>query len=372
MLERVYAPRLNNNDDFVTVTRVAVALNDHIDQGALLAEVETAKTAVEVLSERDGFVVAILCQTGSEVAVGTPLFVIGDAIGAAVPDAPVAADAIAGEADAAGAAISGKARLLMARHGLTAADLHLPPGTPVTVAEVTRAVERKGSGIAAPRPAAPSSSPAFSAVAAPGGFAPMTAGQRMMDQTVRWHRDAAAAGYIELEYDPAPWQAHARSFQQERRLMTDPAIPMLAHKLARFVGANAEKFNATVEGGRRYLYDAVHLGMTVQYGDQLIALVIHDAASLSLEKFLAELGRLTKAVVTRSLAGEDMVGATVGFSSMARWPVSRHVPLLLPHTALMIAHTAPRAAGATIGASYDHRVLNGFDVVRALTEIVRP
>ena len=65
-------------------------------------------------------------------------------------------------------------------------------------------------------------------------------------------------------------------------------------------------------------------------------------------------------------------GATVGFSSMARWAVSRHVPVLLPQTAFMIAHTAPLNGSACLGATYDHRVLNGGGVVRALQTLSRP
>jgi hypothetical protein len=48
------------------------------------------------------------------------------------------------------------------------------------------------------------------------------------------------------------------------------------------------------------------------------------------------------------------------------------MPILIPHTSLMIAHTAAGSQGATLGATYDHRVLSGGDVVRVLQELAEP
>ena len=36
------------------------------------------------------------------------------------------------------------------------------------------------------------------------------------------------------------------------------------------------------------------------------------------------------------------------FSSMARWNVSRHVPILPPYTSLIVAHAAPKGAGTAV------------------------
>jgi hypothetical protein len=58
---------------------------------------------------------------------------------------------------------------------------------------------------------------------------------------------------------------------------------------------------------------------------------------------------------------------------MARWNVSRHTPILPPQTALIIAHAAPKNSDkAVLGATYDHRVLTGFDVAQVLLALSRP
>ena len=62
----------------------------------------------------------------------------------------------------------------------------------------------------------------------------------------------------------------------------------------------------------------------------------------------------------------------MGISSMARFHATRHVPVLLPYTALMVAHAAPKEGAAVIGATYDHRVLTGADAMAVLQLLAEP
>jgi pyruvate/2-oxoglutarate dehydrogenase complex dihydrolipoamide acyltransferase (E2) component len=72
------------------------------------------------------------------------------------------------------------------------------------------------------------------------------------------------------------------------------------------------------------------------------------------------------------LTAEETSDATVSFSSMARWKVSRHVPVLPPSTALIVAHTVNGHGEGLLGASYDHRVLGGAEVAAVLRELGKP
>jgi pyruvate/2-oxoglutarate dehydrogenase complex dihydrolipoamide acyltransferase (E2) component len=78
--------------------------------------------------------------------------------------------------------------------------------------------------------------------------------------------------------------------------------------------------------------------------------------------------------MAHKLRPEEASGATLAFSSMARWNVSRHIPILPPATSLIVSHAAPRASGNAVimGASYDHRLLSGFDVAQVLQALVQP
>ena len=52
--------------------------------------------------------------------------------------------------------------------------------------------------------------------------------------------------------------------------------------------------------------------------------------------------------------------------------VARHIPVLVPHTAMIIAHAASVDGAGHMGATYDHRVLNGADAVKVLQALTRP
>ena len=84
-------------------------------------------------------------------------------------------------------------------------------------------------------------------------------------------------------------------------------------------------------------------------------------------------GEVQRHAMAHKLPPSEASGATLSFSSMARWNVSRHIPILPPQTSLIVAHAAPKSAGrAVLGATYDHRLLTGFDVAQVLQALSRP
>jgi pyruvate/2-oxoglutarate dehydrogenase complex dihydrolipoamide acyltransferase (E2) component len=94
---------------------------------------------------------------------------------------------------------------------------------------------------------------------------------------------------------------------------------------------------------------------------------------MSAARFIDALGEVQRHAVAHKLGPSESSGATLSFSSMARWEVARHIPILPPYTGLIVAHAAQRAAGhAVLGASYDHRLLTGFDVVSVLRALAQP
>jgi pyruvate/2-oxoglutarate dehydrogenase complex dihydrolipoamide acyltransferase (E2) component len=128
-----------------------------------------------------------------------------------------------------------------------------------------------------------------------------------------------------------------------------------------------------VVDGRRYQYRPVNLGFTVQAGRTLFLTVIHEAHAMNVADFIGAMGEIQRRAMAHKLAAAEMTGATVAFSSMARWNVSRHVPILPPRTSLIVAHAASRGSNtAVLGASYDHRLLSGHDVVQVLQLLARP
>jgi pyruvate/2-oxoglutarate dehydrogenase complex dihydrolipoamide acyltransferase (E2) component len=191
-----------------------------------------------------------------------------------------------------------------------------------------------------------------------------------MLRTVLWQKEAVPA-YLEMSYDPHSWDEYAADFQRQHRLLLNPLLALLAWRLAG-IAAGQPGINATLTGQRKHVYDHVNVGFTVQSGASLYAVVVREAERMGMLDFVRKLGDLQRSAMRGALRPEDVSGATIGFSSMARWAVTRHMPILLPQTALMIAHAAPTGGVASLGATYDHRLLHGADVVGTLRALAVP
>ena len=366
MAKPIYTPRVNNNDDTVQLVGLKVSAGDQVKPGQVVAEVETDKSIAEVEAERDGYVLEILHQEGDHLAVGSVLLWIGDSPDEPIPEIP------ARETDDSGRGAGRptvKARLLLRRHGLSAEEVPCS-GDRLGAADVEAYLAAKG-GLSNLRP---QTSIAREAVMpdATGELQDLSAEEHGMLGTVSWHRDTAAAAYLEVAYDAAAWDQVAADYAQRHGLMLSPLLPLMAHRLVHLV-CESPKINSTIVGSQRYQYDAVNLGFTVQAGSTLYLTVVNDAANMNTEEFIQNMGEIQRRAMGHKLKPRDTQGATVAFSSMSRWGVTRHMPILPPNTSLIVAHAATGPDGrAVLGASYDHRVLSGFDTVRLLQALTKP
>jgi pyruvate/2-oxoglutarate dehydrogenase complex dihydrolipoamide acyltransferase (E2) component len=367
MATALHAPRVNNNDDIVQVIGFRVAVGDYVKAGQVVLDVETDKAIVEVAAEVDGYVLKLMCAVDDKVPVGGILLWQGESADEPVPETVAAAPAAEGGGNARPTA---KARALLKELGLDAAAVPAS-GDRLSLADVEAYMARHGIQRRDHTPA-PVVSKEESLPDVPGDLVDLNAEERGMLLTVSWHRDHAAATYLEVEYDPKAWEEHAAAYAAEHKLMLSPLLPLLAYRYVQLVKASP-KLNATVVNGKRFQYQPVNLGFTVQAGETLYLTVVRDADTLETGKFIEALGEVQRHAIQKKLSREETSGATIAFSSMARWSVSRHIPILPPYCSLMIAHAAPKGSGrAVLGASYDHRVLSGFDVARLLMELAKP
>jgi pyruvate dehydrogenase E2 component (dihydrolipoamide acetyltransferase) len=361
MAHPIYTPRLNNNDDEVRVTDVLVRVGDAVTVGQALANVETDKANVAVDCDRAGYVLRVLAEADTIAAVGSILVWIGDAPDQAIPDDGAVA---AGAGKAAPAEPTAKARQLLAQHGLNAADVPAR-GDRLTVEDVEAYLSTQ---VAKPiEPAKPAASQPLAA----GRLVALSMEERGMLRSVLWHRDEAVAAYLEIEFDQVRWEAYAKAYASERRMLGDPLLPLLAQRLVA-IARDHPRLNSTIVDGRRHVYEHVNLGFTIQVQESLYLVVVQEAQAKEPHAVIEALGRLHRKAIAHKLAPSDLQGATVAFSSMARWQVARHVPILPPHVSLIVAHTVSKENRGVLGATYDHRVLSGADTVAILNQLAQP
>ncbi|MBF0626315.1 MAG: 2-oxo acid dehydrogenase subunit E2 [Magnetococcales bacterium] len=364
MVIPIVAPRTNANDDEVHVVAILTAPGARVAREQCLMEIETEKSVVEILAPREGYLLRLEVTERQHVPVGTVLAWLGEQPDEALPAAPLPEASPTAPADG-GQGPTLKARALLAAHGL-APDAVPRSGARLAVRDVLNVLSGQTAHPAtALQPAFP---------LAPGRQEPLMPAARAMARTVSWQREAAVA-YMELRYEVDPWTAHARAFAQRHRLLSDPLVPLLAQRLAVWAASHPHG-NATLLGEMRHVYDHVNLAMTTRSGDTLHLVVVPEAETLDPLGFVQRLAHLQRQAFRKGRGLPAVVAPTIGFSSLSSWAISRHMPILPPHGAVMIGHAQPprgpdRGVG-TLGASYDHRLLAGHQVAELLEFLSQP
>jgi pyruvate dehydrogenase E2 component (dihydrolipoamide acetyltransferase) len=363
----LYVPRVNNNDDSVRVVELRVKEGEFVKRGQILGAVETDKAVLDVPAECDGYVLKILGRSGETASVGSVLLWLGEIAGEQVAEQAPAALVVGTVGGT--ERPTAKAREMLRELDLAAAAIPAA-GERLTVADIEAWLATQRKPPRAPGSDAPSASEQTPSV--PGEYRELSGEERGMLSTVLWHRDRAAPGYLEIEYDPEPWNDYAAHYAKQNKLMLSPLLPLMAFRLVELAKASP-RINATVVNERRYQYHQINLGFTVQAGQTLYLAVVNGAQELSAARFIDALGEVQRHAMAHKLRPGESSGATLAFSSMARWNVSRHVPILPPNTSLIVSHAAPNASGhAVLGASYDHRLLSGFDAAQVLRALAQP
>ena len=363
----VHVPRVNNNDDNVLVVSLETNEGDFVKCGQILGAVETDKAVVDVQAECDGYVLKILRQIDEQATVGSVLMWLGETTDELVPDESNSSPAVV--TDAGKGRPTAKAQAMLKELGLSAEQIP-SVGERLTVADIETWLTKHSNLTPMPSPKGISEMERTPTVR--GEYQDLSPEEHGMSTTVLWHRDQAAHAYLEMEYDPTPWEDYARGYAQQNKLMLSPLIPLMAYRLVELAKATP-RVNAAIVNGRRYQYGPVNLGFTVQAGQTLYLIVIEAAQDMDAARFIQRMGELQRHAMAHKVRPAELSGTTLAFSSMARWNVSRHIPILPPQTGMIVAHAAPRGTGrAVLGASYDHRLLSGFDVVEALHNLTQP
>ncbi|MDP3537332.1 MAG: 2-oxo acid dehydrogenase subunit E2 [Azonexus sp.] len=366
MATPIYVPRINNNDDEVKVLAFDVGVGDKLQSGQIVGQIETDKAVLDVTAPSEGYVLGFVAKAEEVVKVGSVMLWLGESKDEAVPEIQ---DAAAGQSASKVSQVTAKARILLEQNGLQAELIPQVDGR-VTVEAVERYLATKGGAKVEAK---------LSAVSqvldvlpeVEGNQVNLTREEKGMAATVAWHRDFAVPGYIEIDYDLAPWAEYAKRFQDEKGLLMPPLLPLMAWRLVE-LARETQRLNATFVGNKRFEYAPVNLGFTIQAGESLYLAVVRQSQALDEFGFVNSLGDVLRRAAGHNLRESEASGATIAFSSMERWKVKRHIPILSPHTSLMVAHAAGQDGRGVLGASYDHRVLNGGQVVAALKKLSSP
>ncbi|WP_067598392.1 dihydrolipoamide acetyltransferase family protein [Nocardiopsis listeri] len=399
------------------VVRWLVAVGDTVTLDQPIAEVETAKSIVEVPSPYAGTVTVLHGQEGEVMAVGEPLITVDEGAAATTAD-PVTATDPAGERyreeERAG---SGSGNVLigygtpeaqatgrrrrprgrppargsqpanptrrvplvtsplvrqMAREaGLRVADISgSGPGGLITRRDVSSAIEAAGASTTAPAPSAPIA--VHTPTPAPTPEIPRTADTRTgLAESRRvpmgaFRRSVAASlSRSRREIPEATVWVDVDATELVRLRRSDPEGPGLLAYVARFVLAGLRahpELNGLVDTEREELvqYDGVNLGLAVQTDRGLVAPAVMGAHRLTTAELDTEIKELSRRAREGKATPAELTGGT--------FTLNNYGSLRVDGSAAIINH--PQVAILGLGRVIDRPwVVDGELTVRKITQL---
>jgi pyruvate dehydrogenase E2 component (dihydrolipoamide acetyltransferase) len=344
-------------------------VGDEVRQGECIAEVEAAKTTVEIEAPCDGILTRILAPAGTLVPVREIMaLIVSPGEPAGQPPAEPAGEAPAepsGEAsvrprplppEAGEVQVVPAARRLAGEHGIALTDVPgSGPGGRITEADVRARIEQ-GPGASVLPLAGTRGVIARRMLASLQGSAQYTL-IRAVDVTALadWHDRGARPGGV--TYADAVARAVVLSLAEHPNL------------------------NAHITGEQVRIASAIDLGVGIDTDDGLVVGVLRDVGHLG----LAELSARRQAITERVRAGRagvaELQGSTFTISNLGSLGVDAFTPIINPPEVAILGvgrildQPAPAAGGITwrksmtLSLTVDHRAVDGAPAARFLAAV---
>ncbi len=350
-----------------------VAEGDDVELNQPIAEVETSKAVVELPSPYAGRIVRLHAQPGNMVPVGRPLVTF---------HVPGAADALQPE----GSDVHGYA----ARRSSPDADVGSAAPSRAHSARATPAVRKLARDLAVDIGAIEGSGPggrvsAGDVRAASGTWAATVSEDlRSTREELTPVRRRIAENLSEQAAIPQVTTfrtVDASALEAFRAELGVSPLPVVVSALCRCV-AEHPRMNASWDGEHVSVHAKVNVGLAADTERGLVVPVLRDAERRGIGELAGEIRRLAAAAREGRLGVADMANATIAISNTGSYGSEAGTPILSPGTAVTMALgvIAPRALvvdgavvarpACTLSLTFDHRVLDGAAVGRALTDLL--
>ena len=364
----VLIPQEIVNDETVTILSWKMPTGSKVDEGQIIVELETSKTAFDLPSPRAGFVHYTL-KVGAEPAIGSLLCYITD-----TADKPAAAGAVNGTptatngqakpasapvteakielaptnrlseitdrpADAEMVRFSKKAAALIAQHKLDASIFdkrglvreqdvleHLNGGKPAAVAAPAESASTV-KAVAGP----------VAAAGVPVRDEPLARAKKMEIKYLASGSANALPSAVSISVPTRGLRAAVESVASVGGNATAVIVFEVSRLLKKY-----PLFNAYYDDGHAKLYEQVNIGLAVDAGKGLKVPVIRDTDLKSIGQVSDEMGELVQAYLADTLAVEALAAGTFTITDLSGENVTYFHPLI------------NRGQGAILGVGAEH------------------
>ncbi|MFA6317996.1 MAG: 2-oxo acid dehydrogenase subunit E2 [Elusimicrobiota bacterium] len=349
----VPVPKENVNDETVRLAAWKSGDRSKVSAGDVVAELETSKAIIEVLSPAAGFL-RHAASEGSVLPVGGPLCWITEAADAPLPLSQAGPQACPSSPSASGSRFSKAAMDLISKHRLDKAAFS-GKGM-VRESDVLAHLGKRGK-TAVEASAAHLKGLSVTREDLPGRklaeIASLSQGQN--------------AGLSSLVCLPCPLEGYTKSLSRHPEISATP-LALIVSAAGRLLKAHPA-LNAFYEDGTLCLYDSAHVGFVIDADRGLAVPVVRDADKKDLKAVARDMQDLMLSYEEGELSVEAVSNGTFTVTDLSAEGVVFFHPLINQRQAAILGIAAPRGDAFDLILSFDHRVTEGRAAARFLRDL---
>jgi len=380
-----------------TVLKWLKQVGESVRREEPLMEIQTDKVSLEITSDYDGHLLAIVVPEGREVKVGTVLAYVGQA-GEAVPTASVAAaaaasvtavaEAPAAQAPAAAAVPGGKVRATPAARSRArkyGVDLAALTGTGPSGRVQTRDVEAaQATRAVAPAPLpAPAAAPAPAPASGAYRDVPVVGMRKVIAERMAqsFHNAVPVLLTVEVCMDRSDELLARLGAELQKRSGVKVGYLPLIVKAAAAALRHHPRVNAHWLGSAIRQYTDVNVGVAVALDEGLMVPVLRQADQLGVAAIAAGVADLAGKARSGRLGLDDLDGGTFTISNLGGYTTQFFMPVINPPQVAILGVGRSVARGVVrdgqvtvlpvlpLSLVFDHRAVDGAPAAAFLDEI---
>ncbi|MHC5083139.1 MAG: dihydrolipoamide acetyltransferase family protein [Planctomycetota bacterium] len=376
MPKEVTLPQLGQSMETGTIVNVLVGVGDKVDVGDVLFEIETDKATLEMESPAAGFVKAVLVESGATIEVDAPMLVLGEkaevvegvyieelkqklsgsgspAVGASVSHAEAMATAVQ--------TVTPRAKSIAAERGIDVSD--------ADAADALRRVE------------ADVRSDSDSDEASPGAYklgqtVPLNRLQKIVAEKMVYSKQNIPCFYLSVRVDVTKMvklRTKLNKTAETKISFNDFIIRALTLSIDHYPIMTGQLAGEVIQ-----LADTIDIGLAISAEDGLVAPIVPDCGSKTLEQVAAYCKTLAERAGENKLSLDELTGGCITVSNLGGFGVDSFIPIVVPgQTSILgvggITDTAVPSDGnmmvkkmMNLTLSVDHKVVNGAEAAQFL------
>ncbi|MBF0523092.1 MAG: 2-oxo acid dehydrogenase subunit E2 [Candidatus Omnitrophica bacterium] len=377
MIQKIFIPQVNVNDQSATVVRWYVAESSFVNKGEALCLIETQKAASDIYADKSGYL-RIVCPEGREVSTGMVIGYVSDSLEEVLLEENDGSLKNSQNNLASGRRATVKAQLLAKKFNIDLADV--PADGVVKESDVYLFLEKKGSTRETCSSQEGTAMPAGVEQDLIGSVEPLSSIQKKVCSAVEESLRRNVGSYISVEVRVDKVLAVIKEYVSLKRKMV-----RLNDVIIKAAGLALKKFplmNAFYWKGQIARYRSINIGIIMDYQGSLVAPVIKDVSEKTVEQIAVESGLLQMKALKNQFVPEDFAGGTFTVTNLSGLGVKHFMPIIYGYQSSILGVSAEHLSCVEDGPStprmgrvinlemtYDHRLVNGIQAAVFLKEI---